>query len=203
MTLSLLSYEFINLLSWILFMSGEHVCPWWMAYTFDNPLRRLVHNPEKIFAGYVTEGMTVLDTGCGMGYFSLGLARIVGDSGKVISVDLQPQMLEILQKRASKAGLADRIESHTCDADDLKLKTPVDFALAFWMVHETPDPENFFRQVAAVLKPTGKMIYTEPAFHVGEKNFNDLTEAAERAGLRKSSQLAIRFSRAVLIEKVV
>jgi hypothetical protein len=36
--------------------SNIHVCPWWLAYTFDNPLRRLLHNPEKLLAGLVEEG---------------------------------------------------------------------------------------------------------------------------------------------------
>ena len=60
-------------------MSPHHVCPWWLAYTFDNPLRRLIHKPEKIFDGLVQPGMTVMDVGCGMGYVTLGLAEIVGE----------------------------------------------------------------------------------------------------------------------------
>ena len=179
-------------------MSDHHVCPWWLAYTFDNPLRRLIHNPEKIFGDYVTEGMTVVDIGCGMGYFSLGLAKIVGDTGKVISVDLQQKMLDIMLKRASKDRLSHRIEPHLCDADNIRLNTPVDFALTFWMVHETPDPENFFAQVVAILKPTGKIVYAEPAFHVPEKQFDEICSCAYKAGLKRSQNLNIAFSRAVL-----
>jgi len=180
-------------------MSGDHVCPWWLAYTFDNPLRRLIHNPEKMFGDYVTEGMTVLDIGCGLGYFTLGLAELVGDAGQVIAVDLQQKMLDIMLKRASKKGFTHRIESHTCDADNLKLNTPVDFALAFWMVHETPDPEKFFRQVVSILKPTGKMVYTEPAFHVTDKQYHRILTAAKKSGLNKSQDLNIAFSRAALL----
>ena len=180
-------------------MSDHHVCPWWMAYTFDNPLRRMFHNPEKMFADYVTEGMTALDIGCGMGYFSLGLARIVGDTGKVISIDLQQKMLDVLQKRASKASLSHRIESRICAADDLQLNTPVDFALAFWMVHETPDPENFFSQIVSVLKPDGKMIFTEPAFHVSDEQYRKIIAAANKSGLKKIQDLNIAFSRAALL----
>ncbi len=179
-------------------MSGDHVCPWWMAYTFDNPLRRLIHNPEKMFGDYVTEGMTVVDIGCGMGYFSLGLAKIVGDTGKVISVDLQQKMLDIMQNRASKAGVSLRIEPHLCDTDNIKLNTPVDFALAFWMVHETPDPEKFFNQIVSILKPAGKLVYAEPAFHVTEKHFNEICAAAHKTGLKKTKDLNIAFSRAAL-----
>jgi ubiquinone/menaquinone biosynthesis C-methylase UbiE len=179
-------------------MSGNHVCPWWLAYTFDNPLRRLIQNPGKMFGEYVAEGMIVLDVGCGMGYFSLGLARIVGDTGKVIGVDLQQKMLDVMQKRAFKAGLAHRIMPHLCEADNLNLNIPVDFALAFWMVHETPDPENFFRQIVSILKPEGKLLYTEPSFHVPAKLFEEICGIAQKTGLKKINDLNIAFSRAVL-----
>ena len=81
--------------------SSGHTCPWWLLFTFDNPLRRLIHDPEKILAPYVESGDAVLDVGCGMGYFSLGLAKLVGPEGKVIAADLQPQMLAGLKKRAA------------------------------------------------------------------------------------------------------
>ena len=75
-------------------MGSPHVCPWWLCYSFDNPLRRLIHNPQRILSPYIKQGMTVLDAGCGMGYFSIGMAKMVGDSGKVIAVDLQQKMLD-------------------------------------------------------------------------------------------------------------
>ena len=56
-----------------------HVCPWWGGYFIDNPLRRLLHNPEKIIGPYVRPGMTVMDVGCGMGFCSIAMAKIVGD----------------------------------------------------------------------------------------------------------------------------
>ena len=54
---------------------NHHVCPWWFAYTFDNPVRKLFHNPHKIFGGSIREGMTAMDIGCGMGYFSIEIGR--------------------------------------------------------------------------------------------------------------------------------
>ncbi len=131
-------------------MSENHVCPWWLAYTFDNPLRRLIHNPVRIFDGLVRPGMTVMDVGCGMGYFSIGMAKIVDDSGRVIGVDLQQQMLDIMIKRAARAGVAHRIEPHLSEADKINIGTRIDFILAFWVVHEFPDPAGFFKKAAAV-----------------------------------------------------
>ena len=61
------------------------VCTWWIAYTFDNPLRRLIHKPQKVLGNYVKEGMAVMDLGCGMGHFSIGMAGLVGSTGRVIA----------------------------------------------------------------------------------------------------------------------
>jgi len=87
------------------FVRDKHVCPWWMCFTFDNLLRRLVQNPEKVIEPYVREGDTVLDVGPGMGYFSIPLAKIVGEKGRVFAADVQSQMLNALQKRAKRAGV--------------------------------------------------------------------------------------------------
>ncbi len=115
------------------------VCPWWLGYLLASPLRKLIQNPDEILSPYVQEGMTVLDVGSAMGYFSIPMARLVGPAGKVICVDLQEKMIASLKKRVSKAGLTDRVETRVCDNDSLKtenLATSVDFALAFALVHE-------------------------------------------------------------------
>jgi len=180
-------------------MSENYVCPWWLAYTFDNPLRRLIHNPVTIFDGLVRPGMTVMDVGCGMGYFSIGMAKLVGDSGRVIAVDLQQQMLDIMQKRAARAGVANRIEPHLSEADRIDLSSRIDFILAFWVVHEFPDPASFFRKAAALLKPEGRLLYSEPPFHVSTVKYNAIMNTALASGFKKVKDLDISFSRAALL----
>jgi ubiquinone/menaquinone biosynthesis C-methylase UbiE len=180
-------------------MAAPHVCPWWLAYTFDNPLRGLVHNPGKILSGYVSEGMTVMDVGCGMGHFTLGLARLVGERGHVIAVDLQQQMLNIMMKRALRKGLAQRIMPHCATPAALGVTTPVDFGLAFWMIHEVPDPAAFFEEMATILKSSAKLLYAEPAFHVSLPKYRVILAFAEKAGFSPCRNLAIPFSRAVLL----
>ena len=71
----------------------SHVCPWWGGDFLDNRLRRLIHDPEMIVGPYVKPGMTVMDVGCGMRLFSIPMARMVGDEGRVIAVDLRQKML--------------------------------------------------------------------------------------------------------------
>jgi ubiquinone/menaquinone biosynthesis C-methylase UbiE len=84
------------------FSRKGHVCPWWRGYTFDNPVRKLFHRPQKILAPYLTAGMRVMDVGCGMGYFAIAMAEIVGDKGKVFCLDVQSKILEITEKRARR-----------------------------------------------------------------------------------------------------
>ena len=174
------------------------VCPWWLAYTFDNPLRRLVHNPEKILAPYVKTGMTVLDTGCRMGFFSIAMARLVGPEGRVIAVDIQPQILEVLKKRAEKAGVSEWIITVCCEQNKLSVSKKADFALAFYMVHEVPDKERFFRQVASCLKPGARFLLVEPRAHVSRSAFKRTVEIARAAGLVSTGSARVRFSHAQL-----
>jgi ubiquinone/menaquinone biosynthesis C-methylase UbiE len=130
-----------------------HVCPWWGGFFLDNPLRRLLHNPEKIVGLYVQPGMTVMDVGCGMGLFSIAMAKMVGDQGRVIAIDLQEKMLGVLRRRAERAGVADRIETHKCEQNHLGVDVQADFALAFMMIHEVPEQRRLLSEIHACLKP--------------------------------------------------
>jgi ubiquinone/menaquinone biosynthesis C-methylase UbiE len=67
----------------------SRICSWKIAFALDNPIRRLIHNPQKILVGYIEPGQTVLDIECGPGTFSIAMAKMVGESGKVIAVDVQ------------------------------------------------------------------------------------------------------------------
>jgi ubiquinone/menaquinone biosynthesis C-methylase UbiE len=179
----------------------EKVCPWWMAWTFDNPLRRWLHDPQQVLGGFVREGMTVADIGCGMGYFSVAMAKMVGPGGKVLAVDVQQMMLDLCRKRAFRAGAADRIRTVLAAPDDIRIDVPVDFALAFWMVHEVKDIPRFFGQVTHVLKPGGRMLYAEPRVHVSRMRFEEIVGHAERAGFRRQAGPRVGLSRSILLEK--
>ena len=179
--------------------SNHHVCPWWVAYTFDNPLRKIIHKPEKILGEYVKEGMTVMDLGCGMGHFSLGMARLVGSTGKVIAVDLQQKMLDIMYRRARRIGVADRVSAHHCPVEDLEIKERVDFILAFWMVHEVPDQNNFFSCLKSILKPDGNMLIAEPKMHVNIEDLKRTADIAQSCGWRLIESPKISFSHTALL----
>ena len=180
---------------------AEHVCPAWGGFFIDNPIRRLLHNPTKILGPYVKAGMTVMDVGCGWGIFSIAMARMVGDSGRVIAVDLQQQMLDVTMKRARKAGVAHRIQPRRCEADDLGLDVSVDFALAFAMVHEVSLRRTLLEQIHRCLKPDGKFLVAEPWLHVSGEDFEKTVAIAEEVGLRACEHPSVRMCRAVVFTK--
>jgi SAM-dependent methyltransferase len=180
------------------------VCPWWLGYLLVSPLRRLEYNPAKILAPLVREGMTALEPGPGMGFFTLDLARLVGASGRVVAVDIQPKMLDRLRRRAAKDGLVDRIDVRLAESKSLgvaDLAGAVDFVLAFAMVHEMPSPSAFFQEVARAMKPGACLLLAEPAGHVKPALFAAELEFAAQAGLRVEDRPAIRRSHAALLRK--
>ena len=176
-----------------------HVAKWWQVYLFDNPLRRLIHDPKVIFGPYVEPGMIVLDVGCGAGSNALGLARLVGEGGRVIAVDVQQQLLNIVERRARRAGLAERIETRLCEADSIGVDTQVDFANAFWMAHEAPDPHRLMRDVYALLPAGGMFLLVEPPMHVSAEQFAGLVATAQEVGFRVHDRPKIRFGRAAVL----
>jgi SAM-dependent methyltransferase len=185
-------------------MSDHHVCPVWVGYLLANPLRALFQNPETILAPHVTPGARVLDIGSAMGFFSLPLARLVGPSGRVVCVDLQQKMLDMLQRRARRAQLLDRIETRLCAADSLgltDLRDQMDLTLLFAVVHEVDDPARFFSEVHEVLRSGGRLLFAEPKGHIRENVFRESVSRAERSGFRQMQSLRIPWSRAVLLEK--
>ncbi len=182
-------------------------CPWWLLFTFDNPLRKCIHDPHKILSPYIQPGDTVLDVGCGMGYFTLELARLVkppaspDGSGLVIAADLQAQMLAGLRQRAGRAGLLDRIRFLPGKPERIGLDCELDFALAFWMLHEVRQPEGFLREIHAALKPGGRLLIVEPVIHVSKAAFSRTESLAERLGFNLQGRPAVRLSRAILLQK--
>lgn len=179
----------------------NHVCPVERAGSLDLGIRRWVQNPHRILSPYVEPGMTVLDFGCGPGFFTVDLAELVGKTGQVIAVDLQEGMLERLRKKIQNNELKDRIILHQCEADRIGWSKPVDFFLAFYMLHEVPDPAGFFNEMEKILKPTGKGLLVEPPFHVSKSAFEETIRKAQNAGFVLEERPKVFLSKTALIIK--
>jgi ubiquinone/menaquinone biosynthesis C-methylase UbiE len=177
----------------------EHVCPWWACYLFDNPLRKLFHDPYTMLSPYVRPGFTVLDIGPGMGYFTIPLLKLVGKGGKVIAIDIQEKMLAALRRRAIKAGVDTRLITHHSQPDDFGLKEKADFILAFWMLHEVTDKIHFLKQIKKLMKKNAAALIVEPRLHVTKTAFDRSIEMARESGLKIQARPAVSLSRAILL----
>jgi ubiquinone/menaquinone biosynthesis C-methylase UbiE len=176
-----------------------YVCPAEFAGSLDNPVRRLVHKPGRILESHISKGMTVLDLGCGPGFFTIELAKLVGETGKVIASDIQQGMLDKVALKIRRTDLESRIELHNCREDVIGISQKVDFILAFWMVHEVPDQKRLFEEMKSVLNPGGRIWIIEPKIHVTKKAFQKMTGLLELAGLKIIEKPGIRLSRSVVL----
>jgi ubiquinone/menaquinone biosynthesis C-methylase UbiE len=119
----------------------------------------------------------------------------------VIAVDLQAEMLEGLRRRATRAGVASRIQLHQATPGGLGLGGPADFALAFWMVHEVPDRPRFLGELAALLRPGGRLLVAEPLLHVPRREVEHTFELAQAAGMELLGRPRVALSRAALFQR--
>ncbi len=163
---------------------GPHVCSHQFAFFLDNWLRRLIQHPRKIVGPHIEAGDTVIDMGCGPGYFTIDMAKMVGSKGLVIAMDIQEKMLAYVRKKARKHGVAERIDYHLDGAQNSGLDHKADFILAFYMIHETPDAQETLQVFKKLLNDDGKILAVEPKMHVKQSDFEDMLSTAEKVGLK-------------------
>jgi ubiquinone/menaquinone biosynthesis C-methylase UbiE len=175
-----------------------------LGYFLICPMRRLLADPARIIAPYVREGMTVLEPGPGMGFFTLELARRVGAAGRVVAVDIQPKMIKRLTRRAARAHMLERIDIRLAQPQSMGLNGlggAVDFVLAFAMVHELPDDAAFFAEAARAMKSGALLLLAEPSGHVGAEQFDAELRKAAQAGLDVIDRPFIPRSRNAVLKK--
>jgi ubiquinone/menaquinone biosynthesis C-methylase UbiE len=163
------------------------VCSHTHSFVLDNFIRRIFQDPVEIAGPYIRPGDTVIDFGCGPGYFTAAMAKLTGPGGKVWAVDLQPEMLEKVEKKCRDLGLSAIVNCHRCSqkAIDLDSAVQADFMLAYYMVHEIPDNRVFFKQAYPLLKSGGRFLVVEPPFHVNKSQFKTICTAALEAGFNQ------------------
>jgi ubiquinone/menaquinone biosynthesis C-methylase UbiE len=179
--------------------NSKKICPVEKAGGLDNLLRRLLQNPQKILKPYIKEGMTVLDLGCGPGFFSKEIAKLLSNSGKVIAADLQEGMLEKVRRKIKGTELEKRITPHKCQEESINLNEKVDFILAFYMIHEVPNQDKLFRELKSIVKPKGQLFIIEPKFHVSKKSFDLMIDRVKKNGFEIKDSPKVFFSRTIVL----
>ena len=106
-------------------------------------------------------GMVVADIGAGSGYYASRIARRVGPSGRVYATDIQPGMIEILERRIKNEGLAN-VTAVLGGLDDPRLPAgAIDLAIMVDVYHELQQPQLFLQRLKAAFKPNGRLVLLE------------------------------------------
>lgn len=141
----------------IALVMGHQAAGW-----LDRPSREKEEEPAKLLKALdVKEGMTIADVGAGSGFHTFRLAPLVGPKGKVLAVDIQPEMLDIIKKRAAEQKAAN-VEAVRGTETDPKLPAgAVDLILLVDVYHEFSHPYEMTEKMAAALKPGGRLVFVE------------------------------------------
>jgi len=184
-------------------MERQDICSWKAGPLLTIGFRKLFNDPRRITEPYLSDGMTAMDVGCGMGFFTIPKSEIVGSGGKIIAVDLQPEMLDGMRKNAQKAG-SGNITAHLCAKDSLSVEQwngTVDFAIVFWMLHEVPDAQRLIHEIHAVLAPNGRLLFSEPIMHVSKGNYLRSLDMITQMGFTTIAAPKIPISRTTVFQK--
>lgn len=132
-----------------------------LSFVLDHPVRRwLTPLPERLRSLGVAPGMTVLELGCGTGFTLPALQELVGPSGRIVALDLQPALLE---KARQKIQPGASVELRVADATQLELPDQsVDLVLAHFSFHEFTDRAGVVREARRVLRKDGQFALWQP-----------------------------------------
>jgi 2-polyprenyl-3-methyl-5-hydroxy-6-metoxy-1,4-benzoquinol methylase len=134
----------------------------------------------------IRKGQKICDLGCGNGFYTLELARRVGPEGIVYAVDIQPEMLRMLARRAAEEGLANIRPILGTFIDPRLPKGEVDLVLCIDVYHEFSHPEQMLARIRESLAADGRLVLAEfrgedPAVPI--KPLHKMTKAQVRAEL--------------------
>ena len=127
-------------------------------FVLDNVLRRIVQPPRRFLARHVRPGDTAADLGCGPGHFTVPMARVVGDGGRVVAVDFDGNAVARLRRRAERRRVERVIQTHVASAAEVDFieTASIDFVLAEGLLCCMADHDGAVRQIERVLRPTGR-----------------------------------------------
>jgi precorrin-6B methylase 2 len=140
-------------------------------------------------------GMVVADVGAGTGYIARRMATLVGPTGRVYAVDVQPEMIRMLQSLAVKAGLA-QIKPVLGAVDDVRLPAAsVDLAIMVDVYHELEFPREVLASIVRALKPGGRVVFVEYRAEDPRVPIKALHKMSEAQVRREAAVLALNWER--------
>jgi len=135
-----------------------HPFPAWLSFHLNNPIRRHFHSPEKVINAIgLKETDTVLDFGCGPGFYTVPFAKTARE---VVAVDIQPKMLEKASKYAEKNGV--NVKTIKSNGESISLPdASFDVIFLSFVYHEISDKAKVLTELSRLLKPQGRIVVRE------------------------------------------
>jgi len=176
--------------------------PEFLASVIDNPLRRKIQPPSEMPLRHGVEpGMTVLDVGPGNGKYTVETARRVGDTGKVIAIDIEPKMIERVTRRAQVEGVAN-LEAKVANVYELPFEDDTfDAVCLIAVISEIPKPERAMSEFYRVLKSSGTLAFSELLTDPDYPLAKTLIRKAHMARFRLKKKVGNFFAYTLVFEK--
>jgi ubiquinone/menaquinone biosynthesis C-methylase UbiE len=181
---------------------GNHMIPPEMAKGLLHPLRFLVECPKKQLRRAVLPGDTVVELGCGSGFFTRYLVDLVGREGRIYATDVQPEMLDMARQHVNGSGRNGTVEFHLSPGDRIGLDVQsADAVVLIHTLHEAANTESFLSEAVGFLRAGGRFLFMEPKNEVPEKLFAWEVKLLEEQGLVVDHAFSYLFGRGVLFCK--
>lgn len=181
---------------------SNRVCPSSKYPSLESKFRKIFQNPVKIFSKYVKPGDKAADIGCGPGFFTIGLARIVGEKGCIYATDIQQEAINIINKKTKGTIYEKIIYPLKTENDSVCINDKVDFVLNFYVLHEVENKSKFVDEMKKLMKNEGTYMLVEPKGHVNKNQFDEEIKIIKSAGFSLIESPKIFFSRAAVFKLI-
>ena len=176
--------------------------PEFAADIIDNPLRRKIQPPDETAVRHGIEpGMKVLEVGPGNGTYTMATARRVGEGGEVVTIDIEPKMIERVKIRAQEERIGN-IDARVADVYRLPFDTgSFDVVYMIAVIGEIPDPGRAMVELHRVLVESGTLVFSELFMDPDYPLPQTLIRKAKAAGFRLRQRLGNFFYYTLIFEK--
>jgi ubiquinone/menaquinone biosynthesis C-methylase UbiE len=177
--------------------------PDFFANLIDNPLRRLVQPPDQMPLWHgIQPGMKVLEIGPGNGTYTIETAKVLRESGELVTIDIEPRMIQRVHQRAEKEGL-NWIDARVADVFDLPFQDGYfDLAYMIAVIGEIPTPERALSEFHRVLTPEGVLAFSEVLPDPDYPSAKRLIQLVQNAGFQLLEHTGNFFSYTVRFQKI-
>ena len=172
------------------------VMGWQAANWLERPERSKEERPELLLAELqLKPGLVVADIGAGSGYYSRRMSEVVGKTGKVYAVDVQPQMVQMLSAIAREERYSN-VKPILSTVDDVKLPAgSVDLAIMVDVYHELEFPLEVLQSIVRSLKPGGRVVFVEYRAEDDNVPIKALHKMSEAQVRREAARVPLEWER--------